>query len=443
MIVVPVERTWDDWRNKARELLAQEIPPELIEWHSEAGGFVFGEPFVDRQTPSDIRFPRDFIQDARVVSAYRDDTTWALLYRIAWRIQHEDRRLLHIAMDPDVREFQARRHAVSRDLHKMHAFVRFREVKEAGESVFMAWHRSDHRVLRLAAPFFKDRFNGMNWVIMTEDESMAWDQQQLSYLPGVRQHELPPDDKEELWKTYYSSIFNPARVKVGMMKQEMAVRYWNTMPETELISELLQKAPQRVEEFLDAHQSVARPAPVTDLATLHQLLRNCRACGICQDGRMPSLGQGPATSTIAIVGELHRDQSALRSALELAGINPAEVYLTHAVKGDSFGKATETEKQRGPSAREISACRPWVQAELKILRPQLLICVGKTAAQSVVGRMINLAHERGQFFSTPSCDQTIIIGDPKSESFHAELGPIKVRIDQLKAQTSSAVGGPR
>ena len=254
MIIVPLDRSWSDWRTKARQLLSEKVLPQNIHWKCEEFEFSFGEEFRHRPITRELSLPREFVETAMSVSAYRDDSTWDLLYRIAWRLLYEDRNLLEITIDPEVRELMARRHSVGRDIHKMHAFVRFREIKNEVDSIFMAWHRPDHRILRLAIPFFKDRFNGMNWVIMTEDESVAWDKKELTFLPGIGKVELPPDEKEELWKTYYSSIFNPARVKVNMMKKEMAVRYWDTMPETQLITSLLDGAANRVKKFEESRR---------------------------------------------------------------------------------------------------------------------------------------------------------------------------------------------
>ncbi len=113
--------------------------------------------------------------------------------------------------------------AVTRDAHKAKAFVRFRKVAAASVSnqeSFIAWHRPDHFILRLVAPFFSRRFQGMNWTIMTPDESVSWDQKELRYGPGVPRSQSPSEDElEDLWKTYYASIFNPARVKVAMIEK--------------------------------------------------------------------------------------------------------------------------------------------------------------------------------------------------------------------------------
>lgn len=428
MISVPVDRSWGDFRHKARELLAQEVPPTHVEWVTEASGLFLGEAFVDRQTPSALKLPRDFIQEASIVACHRDDGTWDLLYRLLWRLAHGERELLRISVDPDVREFESRRKSVGRDLHKMHAFVRFREVAQDDGSVFISWYRPDHRILRLAAPFFKDRFNGMRWTIMTEDESVRWDMKELHFFPGIPRQELPPDEKEDLWKTYYSSIFNPARVKVGMMKKEMAVRYWETMPETQLIADLLKDAPARVHAFAEQQLEVKAPTQlVGHLSDMANAMKKCQACGICAQSKGPVAGAGPYDAGLVFVGEQpgnEEDQQGtpfvgpagqlLLTAFAESGINPKEAFLTNAVKGFKWVGTHLARQHRTASGREISACRPWLQTELELLKPKLLVCLGRTAAQSVLGKMVRVEDVRGTFFATPSCAHTIILPHPAS-----------------------------
>jgi uracil-DNA glycosylase family protein len=303
-------------------------------------------------------------------------------------------------------------------IHKMHAFVRFREIKNEQDSVFMAWHRPDHRILRLAIPFFKDRFNGMNWAIMTEDESVAWDKKELTFLPGIGKVELPPDEKEELWKTYYSSIFNPARVKVNMMKKEMAVRYWDTMPETQLISSLLDEASNRVKKFEEANPMMKPIQYVSSLSEIHEAMKKCQSCGICAQSLGPIAGVGPEDAKLAIIGEQPGDQEdswqnpfigpageELARALEKVQIERRDIYLSNAVKGF---------KHRTADSKEISACRPWLQNELNLIKPKILVCLGRVAAQSVVGKLIKLDEVRGRFFATPLCEKTIVLPHPAS-----------------------------
>jgi probable DNA metabolism protein len=458
VIIVPLDRSWSDWRTKARQLLAEKVLPQNIHWKCEEFEFSFGEEFRPWPITREFTLPREFIETAMSVSAYRDDSTWDLLYRIAWRILYEDRNLLEITIDPQVRELMARRHSVGRDIHKMHAFVRFREIKNEEDSVFMAWHRPDHRILRLAIPFFKDRFNGMNWAIMTEDESVAWDKKELTFLPGIGKVELPPDEKEELWKTYYSSIFNPARVKVNMMKKEMAVRYWDTMPETQLISSLLDEASNRVKKFEEANPMMKPIQYVSSLFELHEAMKKCQSCGICAQSLGPVAGVGPVDAKLAIIGEQPGEQEdlgqvpfigpagqELARALEKVQIERRDIYLTNAVKGFKWQKGSIERKHLSADSKEISACRPWLQNELNLIKPKILVCLGRVAAQSVVGKLIKLDDVRGRFFATPLCEKTIVLPHPAAilriedpdeqelarQRFWSEMQMVKDELNQL------------
>lgn len=148
---------------------------------------------------------------------------------------------------------------VSRDIHKMHAFVRFRPVSSADESEHdtpdaprhVAWFEPDHHILKAAAPFFARRFAAMHWAIYTPQGSVQWNRRALIHGPAVDvSHAPPPDAGDTLWQTYYRHTFNPARVKVNMMKREMPVRYWKNLPEASIIAPMLAEAPARVTQMM-------------------------------------------------------------------------------------------------------------------------------------------------------------------------------------------------
>lgn len=428
MIIVPIERNFEDWRMKARELLAQKIPPHQVNWQADTQGFSFGTFFENKNTPADIKIPRDFFEQAFVASCFRDDSIWSLLYRLAWRLVFEDKNLLKIEIDPDTVELNAKVRLVNRDLHKMKAFVRFKELKQdENESLFMAWHRPDHRITRLAAPFFKDRFNGMKWVIMTEDETILWDKKEIHFLEGVEAYELPQDEKEDLWKTYYSSIFNPARIKVSAMKKELPVRHWKTLPETELITSLLDEAPARLKEFYDSQTAPAQIQEFTSFEELNKAILKCKSCGICEKSSGPVFGEGPLDAEVMILGEQPGNEEdlagknfigpagqILNEALNQVGLKREEFFVTNVVKSFKWVQTYDMRQHRTADAKEISACRPWVQNEIKLVKPKILVCLGRSAAQSVLGKMIKLEDMRGKFFSTPFCENTIILPHPAS-----------------------------
>jgi probable DNA metabolism protein len=432
MKIMTIKPTFEAWRISARRLLVDKIHFNDVVWQTSDSGSLF-DLMSDTSgvKPSLIKIPREFVEGAEFVAAFNEDSTWDLLYRLLYRIVYEEKNLLKNPLDTDVLAFQRRMHLVSRDLHKMKAFVRFKEIKKNDESIYVAWHRPDHRILKFSAPFFTDRFNGMNWIIFTEDESMSWINNELTFGPGISQREAESfDETEELWKTYYASIFNPARLKVKMMKKELPVRHWKTLPEAELIDGLIKEAPNMVVEFYEAQRTSAVasiPRNVSSLSELKAALPTCGACTICPKATGPVFGEGPRDAQIVFVGEQPGNEEDIAGspfvgpagrlfmdALERADIQRSEVYLTNAVKGFKWRDSDGMRKHVNPSSFEISACRPWVKAELEMIRPRVLVCLGASAAQSVFGKVMKVHDSYGKVFQTTLCDYTIILPHPSA-----------------------------
>jgi DNA polymerase len=185
---------------------------------------------------------------------------------VLWRLTHGgERHLLAVATDRDLRQLAQWCKAIGRDIHKMHAFVRFRLVgkdEATGREQFVAWFEPEHRIVRLAAGFFEKRFAGMDWSILTPQECAHWDGTTLHFTPGVPRSVAPDEDAlDDLWRTYYRSIFNPARLKVRAMQSEMPKKYWKNLPEAPLIAELIAESSGRVEKMLRTEERPAKPAP--------------------------------------------------------------------------------------------------------------------------------------------------------------------------------------
>ena len=313
-------------------------------------------------------------------------------------------------------------------MHKMKAFVRFKKVQLEDQEWFTAWHEPDHRIIRLIAPFFQDRFQGMNWIIMTEDGCAQWNGSQLTFSQGVTKSQLPSDDQEELWKAYYSSIFNPARIKIKAMKKELPVRYWKNLPESELIDELIDAAPARLEEFYLTQKPLpAAHALIANMSDLASAIKTCKSCGICEQVTAPVMGEGPVNARIMLVGEQPGDEEdlsgrpfvgpagkLLNQALNEAAIKRGEIYVTNAVKGFKWLPKERRRWHRAANGSEISACRPWLKTELDLVKPEILVCMGRSAAQSILGKVIKLEDIRGKFFKTSYCDNTIILPHPSA-----------------------------
>ena len=212
------------------------------------------------------KVPAAFLDLAQTVAAHSDERRWGLLYRVLWRLTHGgERQLLAVATDPDVRVMQTWRKAVSRDIHKMHAFVRFRLVAKdemTGRERFVAWFEPEHRIVRLVAPFFEARFAGMDWSILTPDECVHWNGSGMHFTQGVSKSGAQDTDVlDDLWRTYYKSIFNPARLKVTAMQSEMPKKYWKNLPEASLIADLIAGSSARVQHMMDTEERPVKAAP--------------------------------------------------------------------------------------------------------------------------------------------------------------------------------------
>lgn len=246
-----------------RALLAQETPPHDVLWQSPDQGSLFHEEPPLTTTPSKTNVPKAFLKLAETVACHRSNEQWSLLYSLLWRLTRGERHLLSMAHDPEVSRVQAMAKHISRDIHKMHAFVRFRKVGETNErEQFIAWFEPDHRIVRLTAPFFRKRFAAMDWSILTPDECVHWDGSKIHFSEGVDPSLAPGHDElDDLWRTYYRSIFNPARLKTRAMQAEMPRKYWKNLPEADLIPELIASSERQTEEMISRPTSPVKPAP--------------------------------------------------------------------------------------------------------------------------------------------------------------------------------------
>jgi len=256
--------TFAGWQAVAREVLRKNVRPGEIIWteDAEAQDLLFGgesdihaagftSASNSQAARSNATVPKVFMTIARRVACHRDQRKWALLYSILWRLTHGERNLLAIRVDPDVERLTRLSQAVSRDAHMMVAFVRFRKVLRGGEEHYIAWHKPDHMVLPLVVPWFVRRFAVMRWSILTPDLCAHWDLRQVYFSPGIRHAAVPEGDAlEDLWVTYYSSIFNPARANLECMRSHMPEKHWETLPEARVISSLLHEAPGAVERMV-------------------------------------------------------------------------------------------------------------------------------------------------------------------------------------------------
>ncbi|HUR59774.1 MAG TPA: UdgX family uracil-DNA binding protein, partial [Opitutaceae bacterium] len=420
--------TFAGWRAAAREALARGCAPVETLWRSASDSqseLRLGEAATGngeaRTPPASTAarpVPRAFLELAEEAARHRDDERWPLLYRALWRLTHGEPHLLELTLDPDVQTLREMAKAVHRDMHRMRAFVRFRQVATENGEWFIAWFEPEHHIVEANAPFFRDRFASMHWSILTPERCVHWDGAELTFAPGVPQSTAPADERmEDLWRTYYASIFNPARVSPGTLATHMPRRYWKNLPEAALIPSLIANAPPRAATMVATSAAAtaglaeftSHTVPDTrDLDVLRTAAAGCRACPLWRNATCTVFGRGPAGAQVVFVGEQPGDQEDRRGspfvgpagqlldrALSAAGIDRTGVYLTNAVKHFKWEPRGKRRLHQRPSAREVAACRPWLEAELKAIRPKLIVCLGATAAQSVVGRPVRVLSERG------------------------------------------------
>jgi len=371
------------------------------------------------------------------VACHRDARRWALLYRLLWRLTHGEPRLLDIGVDPDVHNFIRMDKAVRHDVHKMRAFVRFRAVTHQDETWHVAWFEPEHHIVEPNAPFFCDRFAGMNWSILTPGRCVHWDGNNLTFTAGVPKNEAPAADAlEKLWRIYYGNIFNPARVKTKAMQKEMPKRYWKNLPEAEIIPMLLEEAPGRVKKMLRKSQaqtiaaseySIAQPPATDDWEKVRDAACHCRACPLWKNATQTVFGDGPRNAEIMLLGEQPGDVEdragkafvgpagqLLDQALREAGIDRTKVYVTNSVKHFKWEPRGKRRIHQKPSSRDIAACRPWLETELRLVQPRILVCLGATAATTIFGAGVRVLRDRGQLLASKFGPRTIITFHPSA-----------------------------
>lgn len=267
MRTIFIEPTFDAWRENARKLLAQRVPPDEVMWSDDPQeSALFPATNEATHCGSVPKVPPAFLDMARSVAAHSDPRRWDILYRVLWRLTHgNERHLLSLPTDRDTRLLQQWCKAIGRDIHKMHAFVRFRLLGKdeiTGREQFVAWFEPEHRIVRLGSGFFVKRFTGMDWSILTPHECAHWNGIDLQFTPGVPHDTgIDNDALDDLWRTYFRSIFNPARLKIRAMQSEMPKKYWKNLPEASIIEELIAESSGRVENMLRTEPRPAKPAP--------------------------------------------------------------------------------------------------------------------------------------------------------------------------------------
>lgn len=396
---------FEAWRDAARALALARVDPSDVIWSCGGARDLFGTagPAPAPAGVGTLSVPQPFIDLAKTVICHRDPERFARLYALLVRLQ-SDRTIIRDAADPQVRQLEEMAKAVRRDVHKMRAFVRFRAL----DGRMVAWFEPEHHIVRHNAGFFMRRFANMAWSILTPAISIHWDGTTLTESSGAVKGDAPDGDPvEEVWKTYYASIFNPARVKIGAMLSEMPRKYWKNMPETALIPGLVATARARASGMIERAQGAGS---ISRLAwdALRDEAMSCTRCPLHAPATQTVFGEGPVDAALIFIGEQPGDQEDLAGrpfigpaglmfdkALAEAGIDRRRAYVTNAVKHFKFEPGGKRRIHAKPGAGEIEACRWWLDQERALIRPEVTVALGATAARSLFGRSVTIAQARG------------------------------------------------
>jgi DNA polymerase len=178
----------------------------------------------------------------------------------------------------------------------------------------------------------------------------------------------------------------------------------------------------------------SKPDPANPLLPFHGNLedlkkaaKNCQACDLWKRGTQTVFGEGAPNAKIMFVGEQPGDQEDLEGrpfvgpagklldrALDDAGIDRKKVYVTNAVKHFSWEPRGKRRIHKKPNAVEIAACRPWLDAEIAALRPKIIVLLGATAAQSLLGREFRVTQHRGEFLKSELASYVMATVHPSS-----------------------------
>ncbi|MFC3608302.1 TIGR03915 family putative DNA repair protein [Stutzerimonas tarimensis] len=250
---IRVDGHFDAWRDQARLLLAERVPPEALCWQSreDADDIFAGLASSVAQTSpaAGIRLPRAVLARLQEAARYRAEDRWAFLYRVLWRYLEGDHSVL-LPGDVDGSRLEQRIRNVRREAHQMQAFVRFeRRAWPDGSEQYVAWYEPRHDVLDLLGEHMSARLGRTSWLIATPDAGLrgvggAWDYRAPCPEPwrALAQDKSLPEPSGDLWLAYYASTFNPARVNEKLLASHLPRQLWRHLPEGVLIGGLIRQA---------------------------------------------------------------------------------------------------------------------------------------------------------------------------------------------------------
>jgi uracil-DNA glycosylase len=483
LITLDSDTDFDGWRKAARTLVLNDAKPSDVRWTVRGSEHELLEPPAADQPlqtrhgsfhdsfHGSFNVSAKFVELAQSAILHREPVRFAVLYRLVWRLrsQHD---LLNAATDPDVAEVTAMAKAVHRDQHRMQALLRFREIGREQNSHFVAWFEPEHHIVAATAPFFASRFADMPWSILTSDVCAHWDGHAVSITSGIPKAEAPTEDRlEEFWRRTSARIFNPAGVKA--MQTAKPKQSWRNLPEASIIKQLIADtecwigagiatAGTGVQQTREPSMKRKSENSAETIATLREEAASCRACHLWKEATQTVFGEGPQTAQIVLVGEQPGDKEDLAGkpfvgpagqmldrALQQAGIDRSKVYVTNAVKHFKFLARGKIRLHQKPATPEIKACRQWYERELASIKPDLVVAMGATAAQCVLGKITPINKNRGRLIELDDGTKALVTVHPsyllrlpdeeaKAREYQRFVDDLRIAADLLRKSARAA-----
>ncbi|SRR5579883_443317 len=392
------ETDFAGWRDWARALATQGVPPEEVRWRIDAGGHPPAAP-----PGASFSVSRALVALAGLVVQARDQGRFDLLYRLIWRAQAGELSLEDHS-DPEVFRARALGFAVRAEAHRMRALLRYLPLGPR----HVGWYRPAHFVLEANAQLLARRFPGFAVSILTPDGTTHWDGGGLRFGAGVAPEAITDDAAlAAYWKGYGAEMLETARPGTSVPEAEpLAEDPWP--PDRPPVGPVVLQA--------DADPGVQE-------ASAEAI--GCKRCDLYRRATQTVFGEGPAGARVMFVGEQPGDQEDVigrpfvgpagqlldRAMLE-AGLDRRAVYVTNAVKHFKFIPRGKRRMHATPDAAEIAACNFWLDVERVRLRPALIVALGASAARAVLGRAVTISRERGRPIALASGQRVFVTVHP-------------------------------
>jgi probable DNA metabolism protein len=389
-----------------------------------------------------LSLPSGFAALCDTVLMHDEPLRFARLYDLAHAL-HERRTSWQDTLTPQRIVLEHMAQAVRRELHKAKAFVRFRPVHGDDGVTHVAWFEPSHHIVHAVAPFFVRRFAGMRWALLTPRGSAHWTGETLTFGPPAERADAPDADAgEALWLAYYRSIFNPARLKLAMMKREMPVRFWSNLPEAASVGLLAAAAGERTGRMVQVGAAPrtrrrgavcdAQARGTADLSSpsrrggeLALQAQQCDRCEFAAHATQVVWGEGERGASLMLVGEQPGDREdlegrpfvgpagrLLRDAIAALKWPAEQLYLTNAVKHFKFEWRGRRRLHKTAAQREALACADWLEAEIEHIGPRAIVALGATAARSLLGQSISVNENVGHWLRRGDGRPVLVLQHP-------------------------------